>query len=209
MVDALCSGVIYTIDPVHTERDEMVISAVWGLGQLLVEGTVSADTYILKRVPDFPICRQEIVSKDIMLKLLPHGGLKQEAVPQTLINRPCLNEKQLNELANAALLIEKHFKQPQDIEWAFDKNGKLFILQTRPLHLTQKHTVQHRLVSAPIISDKGQPVATGIGAGPVFKPKDIHDLFNFPQGGVLVLKKFFSSICGGISKGICHCCGKR
>ncbi len=200
MVDALCSGVIYTVDPVHMEREEMVISSVWGLGQLLVDGTVSADTYIIKRTQGFPLAREEIVSKEIMLKLLPDGGLEREVVPEKLKAKPCLNQEQITQLAEAALLIERHFKQPQDIEWAFDKNGKLFILQSRPLHLTKKQSIEHKDIDAEIISDKGQSVAAGIGAGPVFKPKDIHDLFNFPKGGVLVLKNSSPQYIGAFPK---------
>lgn len=200
MVDPICSGVIYTTDPVHTEREEMVISAVWGLGQLLVEGVVSADSYLVKRCPGFPVIRQEIVKKEIMLKIMPEGGTEHDLVPPKLCKQPCLTTEQINRLAQASLLIEKHFQQPQDIEWAFDKQGNLFILQTRPLHLTKTQSGSSTKIKAPIISDAGQSVAAGIGAGQVFKPKDIHDLFNFPKGGVLVLKHSSPQYIGALQK---------
>ncbi len=58
MVNAKCSGVLYTKDPVCPDRQEMVVSAIWGLGQLLVEGEISADTYFLSRAPEISLLRQ-------------------------------------------------------------------------------------------------------------------------------------------------------
>ncbi len=188
MVDARCSGVLYTTDPVHPDNQEMVISAIWGLGQLLVEGDISADTYILARNPDFSLLRQEIVPKKIFLKLAGNGGTKHGIVPEGQKNSPCLNRNKLRKLGQAAMVIEKHFKCAQDIEWCFDKNDNLIIVQARPLHLNTGKNIPTKKVNASVISDKAKPVAAGTGAGKVFKAEDIHDLFGFPRGGILVLK---------------------
>ncbi len=187
MVNAKCSGVLYTADPVHPDREEIVISAIWGLGQLLVEGDISADTYIIDRSSDFNLLRKEIVSKNIFLKLSKNGGTEHGIVPEKQRLAPCLTDDKLRMLGQAALQIEKHFKCAQDIEWCFDADDNLIIVQTRPLHLNTEKKVSIKKVDAPIISDQAQPVAAGVGAGKVFKATDIHDLFNFPKGCVLVL----------------------
>ncbi|NOX35639.1 MAG: hypothetical protein GXP56_18245 [Deltaproteobacteria bacterium] len=200
MVDAKCSGVLYTTDPVRPDKQEIVISAIWGLGQLLVEGAVSADTYILMRTPDFALSRKEIVPKKIALKLKEQGGLKQIRIPEELITRPCLTKEQLCQLGKAALTIEAHFKCAQDIEWCFDEKDQLIILQSRPLHLNTKQEPPASETRAPIISDRARPVAAGAGAGKVFKAGDIHDLFDFPKGGVLVIKNSSPQYIGAFQK---------
>ncbi len=200
MVDARSSGVLYTTDPVRPDKQEIVISAIWGVGQLLVEGIVSADTYILSRASDFALCRQEIVPKKTALKLRGQGGLKKTKVPDRFVAKPCLTREQLNELGRAAMKIEAHFKCPQDIEWCFDKDERLVILQSRPLHLNAGQKSCSIDIKAPIISDRTRPVAAGTGAGRVFKAVDIHDLFDFPKGGVLVIKNSSPQYIGAFQK---------
>ncbi|GEM_PF-225335 len=200
MVNARCSGVLYTTNPVRPDKQEIVISAIWGLGQLLVEGDISADTYILSRTPDFSLLKQEIVSKELFLKQVKHGGIKHDIVPEKQKFSPCLTKDKLHKLGQAALLIEKHFKCAQDIEWCFNKQDQLVIVQTRPLHLNTGQKILTKKVHAPIISDKAQPVAAGVGAGKVFKTSDIHDLFNFPRGCVLVLDHSSPQYIGAFQK---------
>lgn len=200
MVDAACSGVLYTTNPVRPDDGEMVVSAVWGLGQTLVEGSVSADTYILERTPDFVLLRQEILRKEISLKLKDKGGLEQHTVPEEMAEAPCLTPDQLHRLGRAALVIENHFQCPQDIEWCFDSRDRLVILQARPLHLNMGRQVLRQKIDAPVISDKAQPVAAGTGSGKVFKAVDIHQLFELPKGAVLVLKHSSPQYIGAFQK---------
>ncbi len=200
MVNAKCSGVLYTTNPVHPDKNEIVISAIWGLGQLLVEGDISADTYILSRNTGFSLLRQDIVSKEIFLKLANKGGIEHGIVPNEQRHAPCLSKNKLNKLKDAAILIEKHFKCAQDIEWCFDENDELIIVQTRPLHLNTECQTPAEEVDAPVISDQAQPVAAGTGAGKVFKATDIHDLFAFPKGCVLVLEHSSPQYIGAFHK---------
>ncbi len=200
MVNAECSGVMYTANPVRPDKKEIVISVIWGLGQLLVEGDISADTYILSRTPDFSLVRQEIVPKEIFLKRSAHGGIERGNVPGDRISVPCLTEAKLHRLGQAAILIEKHFKCAQDIEWCFDEHGELIIVQARPLHLNTEQKISTKKINAPVIYDKAQPVAAGTGAGRVFKARDIHDLFDFPRGSILVLEHSSPQYIGAFQK---------
>lgn len=200
MVNARCSGVLYTTNPVRPDKQEIVISAIWGLGQLLVEGDISADTYILSRKPDFSLLRQEIVPKNIFLKQAKNGGLEHDIVPEKQRLHPCLTKDKLHKLGEAALLIEKHFKCAQDIEWCFDEHDQLVIVQTRPLHINTGQNISTKKINAPVISDKAQPVDAGVGAGRVFKARDIHELFNFPKGCVLVLERSSPQYIGAFQK---------
>jgi len=204
MIRPLCSGVLYTTDPVKPHSREMVISAVWGLGQLLVEGVVSADMFVLKREPGFPLVKEEIAQKEVCLKWLAGGGVQHEMISAENCQKACLNETQLRNLAEMGLKIEAHFKSPQDIEWCFDPNGRLFVLQSRPLHVVDQ--VKRRKLSGPVrarvVAENAQAVAAGVGAGKVFKVSDIHELFNFPEGGVMVIKNSSPRFIGALHKAV-------
>jgi len=202
MIRPVCSGVLYTTDPVLPDRHEIVISAVWGLGQLLVEGKVEADSYVLKRKPGFPVVRREIGRKEICLNRLEGGGIEHEIVSDSRMNRPCLTGSQLAALGKMALTVEAHFKYPQDIEWCIDEQDRIYVLQARSLHLPDRtlHTPSPEKVDAPVVAEKGRPVAAGVGSGKVFKVTDIHELFRFPEGGVLVIRNSSPQFIGALQK---------
>ncbi len=190
MIHPLCSGVLYTTDPVKPEKQEIIINAVWGLGQLLVEGVVSADIFVIDRSNGFSIRKEEIAEKQVCLVECRSGGTDYEVVPDDRCSKPCLDERQLEELAEVAVKVEKHFSCPQDIEWVYDKNGELYLLQARPLHVIKASSEEEatHVLDAPIISKKGEPVSAGVAVGKVFKLDDIHDLINLPRGAVLVTR---------------------
>jgi len=202
MIRPVCSGVLYTTDPVAPERREIVISAVWGLGQLLVEGMVDADSYVLERKPGFPVVRKEIGSKEICLNQLEGGGLEHEVVSECRANQSCLTEAQLKALGEMAMAVEAHFKYPQDIEWCIDEQDRIYLLQARPLHLPDRtlRTPPPEKVGAPVIVEKARSVAVGVGSGKGFKASDIHDIFRFPEGGVLVIRNSSPQFIGALQK---------
>ncbi len=202
MVRPISSGVLYTVEPMRPDSEEIVVSAVWGLGQLLVEGVTSADMFVLKREPGFPLVKEEIAHKEMCLKLLESGGVQHDMLSKTDRDKPCLNQEQLQLLGETGLKIEKYFDAPQDIEWCFDQNGDLMIVQTRPLHVLD-HAYRHQLkspVTAPIIARNGRAVAGGVGAGPVCKVTDIHEILTFPEGNIMVLKHSSPRFIGALNK---------
>ncbi len=202
MIDPVCSGVIYSVNPVRPDSREMVINAVWGIGELLVDGAVSADVYVVKREPGFPLVREETAEKEICLTRVQGGGLKQSVMSKDKSGRRCLNPDQLARLADMAVHIEDHFQGPQDIEWCFDQQDRLYMLQTRPLQICEKveRTAPATLIDAAVIADDTQPISPGVGWGVVFKATSVHDLAGLPQGAVLVLKNSSPRFIGALRR---------
>lgn len=202
MIDPVCSGVMYSLNPVQPDSMEMVINAVWGVGELLVDGVVSADVFVLKREPGFPLVREETAEKEICLTRLKDGGLEQLVLSKEQASKRCLNRNQLTKLAEMAMRIEEHFHGPQDIEWCFDQDDKLHMLQSRPLQVCEKveQTSPAYLIDAPIIADDTQPISPGVGWGKVFKATNVHDLADLPEGAVLILKHSSPRFIGALRK---------
>ncbi len=193
MVEAESSGVIYTYAPGMSDRESMVISAVWGLGPAVVDGTAESDTFILDREPPYAPIFSEPGQKDRRIAPIHGGGVDWQDVPEDIRGVPCLTAEQMNDLAQAAMAIERYYRQPQDIEWAFDKKGNLFILQARPLNIRpagiETISVEDAFTSDQVIfSGKGTVVHGGVGCGKVRVVRKDQDLDDFPQGGILVAK---------------------
>jgi pyruvate, water dikinase len=106
MVEPKKSGVLFTVDPVQRRRDQMIIEAVYGLGEQVVSGQVTPDHYVVDRA----------------------GALKREHVP----NGGVLDTAELRELAELGCSLEARFGAPQDVEWAI-ADGELVLLQCRPV----------------------------------------------------------------------------
>ena len=107
--------------------------------------------------------------------------------------RSSLDPGQVAELARLALVIEKHFRRPQDIEWAFDSQGRAFILQARPLRLSGDDTgagvAEPRVIDAQVlVKNSGLAVQNGAAAGRVFILKNSNDLDSIPKGAILVAR---------------------
>jgi pyruvate,water dikinase len=190
MIDPVCSGVMYTLNPVDADSGEMVINAVWGVGELLVEGVVSADVYVLKRDPGFPLVREETAEKEVCLARLDDGGLQQVVISEDKSCTRCLNPDQTRRLAEMGMQVEEHFHGPQDIEWCIDQKDRLYMLQARPLRIcarAERISPEHAH-DGTIIADNTQPVSPGVGWGKVKKARNVHDLVGLEEGTILVLK---------------------
>jgi pyruvate,water dikinase len=193
-IDAKVSGVLYTLDPTTLEREVMVINAVWGLGVPLVSGQVPGDRYLLKRTPPHEVEGLNVRHKVSMLSPKEDGGTEERSVPEELQMKPCLEREEMLRLAEIALVIERYFKKPQDIEWALDNRNQFIILQTRPLNLqTQMAKLVCNLTEAvqeyPVIfRGQGNIAQRGVGAGQVVIVKDDEDMEDFPAGAILVGK---------------------
>jgi pyruvate, water dikinase len=107
MIDSRKSGVLFTADPVHGRRDRMVVEAAFGLGEHVVSGEVTPDHYVLDR----------------------SGTIKRSRV----VHEPVLSQKECAQLADLGRQLAGLHGAPQDIEWAFDADGALFLLQSRPI----------------------------------------------------------------------------
>ncbi len=196
MLDSEVSGVLFTKDPLRN-RDEIIIQAVRGLGTKVVDGSVEAQEFIVEHSENCRMLSFKPGNQDYMATARPTDGLYDEQVPAELRRKPCLDGNQIRQIVGYALRIEEYYGSPQDIEWAIDEDGKVYILQCRPLAVSEEagnHEETGPLsestdVERTALIDKGECASPGIGSGKVFLSNRSRDLVNFPTGGVLVVRK--------------------
>ncbi len=130
MVQSEISGICFTVHPVTEDKTQMIIEAGWGLGEAVVSGSITPDSYVLNKknfsIIDINVAEQE---KEMALD---KKGVKWKKVPSSKQNKQKLKEKELIKLSKLCVQIEKHYQKPQDIEWAIEKN-KIYITQSRPI----------------------------------------------------------------------------
>lgn len=132
MLPSEVSGVAFSMNPLTNNPDEIIINSAWGLGEGIVAGEVTPDTYIIEKATG-QIIKQGIADKEIMIKGSPDGqGIVKESTPADLKSSSSLSENQLKELGELVIKIEQHYHSPQDIEWAF-WNHQFYLLQSRPV----------------------------------------------------------------------------
>ena len=191
MIDAKASGVLFTRQPDAADQEALLINAVWGLGKYAVGGVINPDHYLVAYNPPGKIIEQRIPPKEVMLVNLPHGGVQEMPVPPEKVNAPCLTQSQLQQLAQWGAILEAHYQRPQDVEWALDFEDRLWLLQSRQLHLPPKRAPEggaRTLKQYPVLLDHGSVACRGVGAGPVVLVRRDEDLKDFPPGGVLVAR---------------------
>ncbi len=195
--DKASSGVAFTLDPETGFRDIIHISGVWGLGENIVQGTVTPDEFFVFK-PALLLGKKAIIQKKLCEKALTMIGSNEQDNPVVNIATPkekqeqfILSDEEITKIANWALIIEQHYHKPMDIEWAKDGiTNELFIIQARP------ETVHSRknplLLKEFRLLEKGERLAAGdaIGSGVVCgiarilqSPKDADKL----QAGEIVV----------------------
>jgi pyruvate,water dikinase len=132
MVDAAVSGVMFTCNPVSGDPSTIAVNASWGLGLAVVGGEVTPDEYRMSKVTG-EVLQRTVSSKDLKYVAGESGGAVRVDVPDDRREEPCLDDAQLEALVELGRRVERHFGAHQDIEWAIDREGELFILQSRPV----------------------------------------------------------------------------
>jgi len=194
MIDARVSGVLYTLDPLQPEKEVMLLSATWGLGAPVVSGRAAADQFSVERREPYRIIEVKVIRKETALIVNKQGGTVQQEVSSERQTSAALTTGEVKNLVETGLLIEKYFRKPQDIEFCLDYDGRLVILQTRPLKIKhhsapRPHELAGLAEKYPVIfRDKGVIAQKGITAGSVFLLKNDTDLAEFPAGAILVAK---------------------
>lgn len=130
LVPADVSAVVFSANPVTGERGEVLINAGWGLGESIVGGTVTPDTFVVRKA-DMTVVSRDLSDKQRMT-VLASGGVEEVAVPRFLRQRPSLDEEQVIEMARLALDLEQHMGWPVDLECAY-REEELYLLQCRPI----------------------------------------------------------------------------
>jgi pyruvate,water dikinase len=130
LVPADVSAVVFSANPVTSARDEIVINASWGLGESIVGGTVTPDTYVVAKA-DLSVRSRRIAEKARMT-VPAEGGTREVDVPRFLRAQPALTDAQAAEMAELAVRLEEATGRPVDVEAAF-AGGSLHLLQCRPI----------------------------------------------------------------------------
>jgi pyruvate, water dikinase len=149
MVDAKAAGVMFTANPADGDRDKIYIEANWGLGESVVGGEVTPDSFLVAKA-GLEILSSTINEKKIWFTLDPASGKPAyQPVPDDKKKAPALTDEEVKEIARVGIGIEEHFGGPQDTEWAVALGGALpesvMFLQTRPAkHLAEKKSAVDR-----------------------------------------------------------------
>jgi phosphohistidine swiveling domain-containing protein len=131
LVDASVSGVLFTANPLTGKRGEAVIDASHGLGEAVVSGSVNPDHFVLDTASG-AIRERRLGDKRLLVRSNPQGGT-QRATVDASSDTACLADEQLRALARLGAQAERYFGAPQDIEFAVDPDGKLWLTQARPI----------------------------------------------------------------------------
>jgi pyruvate, water dikinase len=136
MVDAAVSGVMFTCNPVTGDPSIVAVNASWGLGLSVVGGEVTPDEYLLSKVTG-EVVRKTVAAKHVEYRADPSGtGTVCVPVDEARRSEPALDEDGLARLVDAARRVQRYFGSHQDVEWALDGDGALFVVQSRPVTAT-------------------------------------------------------------------------
>jgi pyruvate,water dikinase len=193
MVDAAAGGVIYSRNPVDLRDDSIFINSSWGLPKAVVDGSDACDLFVVSRQPSMRVAREEIRVKERKFVCYPEEGVCRLDLTGEERALPSLTADQAIALAELAIGLERHYGGPQDIEWALDADGRVFVLQCRPL---QQKPLPEPKPKAPedapdetVIIRGGVTASPGAAAGPAFIADKAADVLAFPPGGVLVIRQ--------------------
>jgi len=155
------SGVMFTIDPSTGDRERLVIEGAFGLGESVVSGSVSPDRYVVRK-DGLAIDRREVRRKELEIVSLPGGGTETHELDDTAGNRPVLSDEEVRKVADLGVRIERHYGSPQDTEWAFDDEGAVWMLQSRPVTTAGGEAMG----AAAETGERGKELVHGLGAAP-------------------------------------------
>jgi pyruvate,water dikinase len=199
------AGVMFTLDTESGFQDVVFITSSWGLGETVVQGAVNPDEFYVHK-PTLVAGRPALIRRSLGSKLVRMGFasardkaasgrlVKTEDNPVEMRNRYSLGDADVLELARFALVIEKHYGRPMDIEWGKDgSDGKLYILQARPETVKSQAVgkVEHRYrlkgdISKSMLLAEGRAIGQKIGTGRVVLVKSVAEMDRVQPGDVLV-----------------------
>lgn len=180
MVDSDKSGVIFSKDPTNKSTN-VIIEAVFGLGEGIVSGQITPDEYIVS--PDLEILNKKIVEKKVAIVRDSSGGQHLVKLSPEKSSQQVLKEYEIKRLAEIALRLEEHYKKPQDIEFAIESE-EIYIVQTRPVTTIGKKVEEKEIVGEIILEGLG--ASPGMSSGVVKIIRDLKDLGKIQTGDILV-----------------------
>jgi len=195
--DLASSGVMFTLDTETGFPDVVLISSIFGVGEMIVQGKITPDEFYVHK-PTFKKGYKSIILKNLGRKTKKYifakaGGLKEVQVAEKDQLRFSLTDEEILTLAQWAMAIEEHYGKAQDIEWAKDgKTGKLFIVQSRPetVHTQKKESFyeEYEIKTGKLPVLTGTAIGDKIGQGKVRIIPNISKISQFQKGEVLVTR---------------------
>ncbi len=203
MVNSQKSGVMFSVNPINNQENEIIIEAGWGLGEAIVSGAINPDEYIIDKT-SLEVKKIEIRKQDWMFTLdLNFGRTIKKNVEKDKAESQVLNEFEIINLAKLGKKIEEYYQKPQDIEFAIE-NSNIYIVQSRPITTLKKpkkevikqeqdknkikQSFQQNEMQDKKILLSGQSASPGIGTGIVKIVNNMEDLANIQEGDILVAK---------------------
>ncbi|HDK42414.1 MAG TPA: phosphoenolpyruvate synthase, partial [Candidatus Pacearchaeota archaeon] len=183
MVDSDKSGVIFSKDPTH-KNDNIIIEAVWGLGEGIVSGRITPDKYVVS--PELEIQDKKIADKKIAITRDSSGGKAVVKLREEKSKHQVLKEYEIKKLAEFALKLEKHYQKPQDIEFAIEGED-IYIVQTRPITTIVGKIEEKQELHGEVIL-MGIAASPGIASGKIKIIENLEDLDKVKEGDILVTK---------------------
>ena len=183
MVDSDKSGVIFSKGPLG-KTDNIIIEAVWGLGEGIVSGRITPDHYVISK--ELKLINQKINEKKIAIKRTSSGDKTEAKLNPEKSNAQVLTGYEIKKLSDFALKLEEHYQKPQDIEFAIEKD-EIYIVQTRPVttikenpELPDSEEIQGQIIL------NGLAASPGIAVGKVKIIEDLSELYQIKEGTILV-----------------------
>lgn len=190
MVNAISGGVVYSRNPVNIRDDSILINSVWGLPKSVVDGSAASDLFAVSRGVPMRIVERSIREKDRKFVCYPEEGVCRMELTGQESRAPSIGDDLVLRLAEMALHLEEYYGVPQDIEWAADRDGTLFILQCRPLKQTVSGAETGNFgapdTKGEVLLEGGVTASPGVACGCVCLVRKNSDTLRFPRGGVLV-----------------------
>lgn len=138
MIASRVSGIAFTVHPVTQDKNQMIIEAAWGLGEAIVGGMVTPDSYVVRKSQNSNLKSKNILEihqseQEKKIVHAPKGGTKEVKVPAGERTARKLSDEQVLKIAQLCQKVEEHYKMPMDIEFALDDEGNIWLLQARPI----------------------------------------------------------------------------
>lgn len=188
MVFSRASGVMFSVNVVDGDDRNITIEAAYGLGEYVVNGTVTPDSYLVAK-ENLEIVSRDVNRQEVYLARKPGGSCEAMKVPEAEQNQPKLTDEQIRDLASYAVKIEQHYGRYMDMEWGVDeRTGKVWILQARPETVWSKRK-QKKTTTERKVLVKGLPSSPGQVAGVAHVIMDPALISQFKDGEILITEK--------------------
>jgi len=189
MVNSETSGVMFTINPATNNTKEIIIEAVYGLGEMIVSGQANPDMYVVNKETQ-EIEKIEVRKQEMGMFRNAAGENEQRKIEIKLQDKRIVDDKQVKELARLGKKIEEHYGKPQDIEWAIERN-EILIVQARAVTTYKEvkpvmEEAKEQVEEQKKILVKGETASGGVYSGPVKLIQDSSELDKVEKGDVLV-----------------------